>query len=303
MANLFERKFAIEIGQEQKDVALRLSDFRISFKVSKTVTPDTNKATIEIYNLNHSTRNSIEKTYIAMIKAGYAEAEGEQLLFVGDISLVNHTIQRPEVITTLECNDGERILKNTKLSLSYAEGFTISKILKDISSKLDIPNKVKIEIDARKDIEFTTGFSYVGQIRPLLDALCRSAGLEWSFQNEELKIQSEDTGDLTRAISISPDTGLINSPERLNDITTGRKKTEAIPGWKFVSLLQPKAEPGGIVVVNSRELPTNSAFKIYSVEHKGDNYGSDATTEIIAQDVGSIPSVVLNFAGINPGLA
>ena len=285
MSLQFNRIASIEIGPEGED-GKRFSGFRISFSVKKTKDSDSNNATVEISNLSENSRNFIKEIdHLLILKAGYSEGAGEEILFVGNIKLINHTIKPPEILTKLEIGDGEKLLRESKLSLSYKEGFSIRQILNDIVRKMNVPNKVNLSLVDFEDKEFTNGYTFVGQTKRALDTLCSSANLEWSIQNNELKVQAKKDGDFTRAINLTPTTGLLGSPERLTDISASSSKKEVVPGWRFNCLLQPKAEPGGVIVASSREIEEDSHFKIHTVEHKGDTHGGDWQTIIEAVEL------------------
>lgn len=260
---------------------LTVSSAEIAFSILKTPTSESNKATVDIYNLSSASRAKIsELDQVVTVSAGYSNAGGLEVIFVGDITLINHQHNRPNIVTRLELNDGERILRESKLSLSYKEGFSTRQILMDILSKLSVPQKIDLTKLQFTDKKFSNGYSFVGQAKVALDTLTKTVGLEWSFQNGELKIQPDGSVDFTRAIVLNKDTGLIGSPERLENIGKKSKKEKVKPGWKVLSLLQPKAEPGGIVTLESREIPKPTQFRIEEVEHRGQVRGSEWNTSM-----------------------
>lgn len=258
---------------------LTVSNSEISFNIVKTPTPESNKATIDIYNLSQKSRDRIrELDQSVTLSAGYTEASGLEVIFVGDISLINHAHARPEVVTRIEANDGEIILRESRLSLSYKEGFSVRQILSDIATKLKVPQKVNLTTMDFTDKTFANGYAFIGQAKEALDTLTKTVGLEWSFQNGELKIQPDGSTDFTRSIVVNSATGLIGSPERLENIGKKSKSDKVRPGWKVRTLLQPKAEPGGLITLKSNEISDSTEFRIEDVEHKGQLRGTDWTT-------------------------
>lgn len=258
---------------------LTVSNSEVAFSILKTPTPESNKATIDIYNLSKASRDKIlDLDQKVTVSAGYRNANGLEVIFVGDISLINHAHNRPDIVTRIEANDGETVLRESRLSLSYKEGFSVRQILSDIAAKLQVPQKVDLITLQFTDKTFANGYSFVGQAKDALDTLTKTVGLEWSFQNEELKIQPDGSVDYTRSIVVNKDTGLIGSPERLENIGKKSKKDKAKPGWKVRTLLQPKAEPGGLITLSSREISTATQFRIEEVEHKGQIRGTDWTS-------------------------
>lgn len=269
----FDRVASVILGKPGL-TNLIIEDLRIAFDVSKTNTSESNKGKVEITNLSQASRNKIkELDEVVTLSAGYREEDGAEVLFIGDITLLNHSYPRPEVITKIEAGDGEKVIRESTLSLSYKEGFSIRQILTDISGKLAVPQKINLTTLPFTDKTFSNGYSFAGQAKNALDVLCEAVGLEWSFQNGELKIQLIGQGDYTRAIVVNEATGLIDSPERLEEIGASMNTKDKTPGWLIRTLLQPKAEPGGVVSVSSREIPDNTIFKISEVQHVGDTHG------------------------------
>lgn len=298
---LFDRVASVEFGPEGS-LGTRIEDLRISFHIKKVSTPEGNDAKITISNLSENTRSKVKIDQVVVLRAGYREAFGEEDLFAGYIHNVNNLIETPNIHTIIESKDGSKKLEDAKVSLSYSSGVSVRDILKDITSKTGIPLKIDLDLINMDNFSFSQGVSFVGEIKHLLNYLCSSANLEWSFQGNKLKIQNKRESDLTEAVVISPDTGLIGSPERVLDIEGNRgkkkKKEEPIPGWKIKCLLSPKIEPGGAVQVYSREIPQGSTFKVYEVEHIGDTHGADWVSNIKVQELASSvakPEYNINF--------
>ena len=267
----FNRIVTAEIG-EQGTTGFKIDGLRINFDILKTDVSESNKSTIKIYNLAKNTRNSIrELDDTVILRAGYLGGRGEEVLFIGDITFINHQLSGTEWISTLACGDGIKQLRTSKTNRSYAGGVKANKIISDVLSDLDLPQKLKSGLLSISDRVFNSGYSFTGQSKAALDELTKAVGLVWSVQNGEIKIQVTGDSDKSTAIVLNPNTGLIGSPERLRDTDTKSSTDAAKPGWKIVSLLQPKLEPGGIVSVTSDEIPENSQFIIKQVQHTGDS--------------------------------
>jgi hypothetical protein len=284
---LFNRVASVEVDD------FKITDLRITFDISKHTDPKSNKATITITNLSQSTRSKIKEKSKIVLKAGYEQAYGEQLLFAGFVTNFNHEKQPTEIITTLECVDGIVPLNEANFSLSYAPGTSVKKILADVMNKMKVNNQVVMNSLKYEDVEFTNGVSYVGNIEGFLNYICQSSGLEWSFQNNTLTLKSITDPRIVKAIELSPETGLIGSPEHDIDIDgkAGSKNKADIPGWKIKALLQPSIEPGSTVIVTSREIPKATKFVVFAVDHKGDTHGSDWVTSARLQESEALKKV------------
>lgn len=279
MSSLFNKICSVSIGPENSE-GIKLSGLRVVFSINKSTKAEENHAKITLTNLSKESINYIEKDQVIILKAGYEEDTGERILFSGYISnFYTDYSSKPDIHTIIEAIDGSKKLEESDLSICYEGNMTIKQILKDLSKKIRSPEILdlsKLPILTNKTLN---GLSFVGEIRYLLDYLGKSAGFEWSIQNGSLKICALGSSNTQVVTHISPESGLIGSPERMLDITKSKKDGE-IPGWKVKTLLLPGIEPGNPISIESRDISKGSIFKVYSIEHSGDTDGNDWTTSL-----------------------
>jgi len=269
----FDRK-AVVIVSVEGQIGVSISNLRVVFHVKKNSTADFNTARVSIYNLSENTRNKIKELgNQIVVKAGYTQDAGEQVLFVGDISMSYNEIVKPETIITFEASDGEKKTHQLKLSVSYKAGTGAIQILKDVISKSAFPLKA-FNWSTVTDKYYNRGFAFAGSAKVLLNNVCDYLGLEWSIQNNEIKLVKSGASDGAQVVYLTPGTGLIGSPSRLRDVGTKSKKDKNIEGWKLDCLLQPMLEPGGVVKVKSADIP-EGLYRIIDVEHSGDTHGTE----------------------------
>jgi len=284
---LYNRVASVEIGRSGEE-GIRISKLRISFSVKK---PDPsrkqrNSATVKIYNMSEQSRNSIKETEdVLILKAGYADSEGEKVIFTGDITTINHEHDSPNIITTIDCNDGDKILRDGVITLTHKDGAGTKQILQEVINKLNLPKKINTALLDIADKKYATGFAFAGQSKVALDKLAEVAGFNWSIQNNELKIVDKNKTDKSIAISLSSTTGMIGSPTRINDIYGKKDGKKSVRGWKIQSLLQPITEPDSGAIVGSKEIPSGSLFKIVDVEHRGDTHGQEFFTFLKVKEI------------------
>jgi hypothetical protein len=278
-------KRIINISVQLKDGTLVFIDsvFRISFSIKKTGTSDKNTCTLQIYNLSKETRNVLNiPGSLLTVNAGYDNAE---TIFVGNIYYTTSKKSYPDIIFVIEAKDGEDALELTRDSVSFKEGVSIKQILKAVQNKFKIALKTDIKKLIFDNKSYGSGFCFTGKLKGLLDTICKDANLQWSVQNNQLKFYNNRSLDYTTTIYINQDTGMINSPERIK-ISKGEKTDKVeIDGICIVSLLQPKAEPGGVIEVSSEEIGEKKQFKIDTVEHSGDNFDGDFQSTIEAVEI------------------
>ncbi len=288
----YDRVMDVLIGEAGTQQALSVSGLRVDFHIKKVSTTDVNTARVDIFNLNPDQRAKLKSTkQVLVLKAGYADATGPEILFRGDVTLVTVTKVPPNVVTRIECGDGTEALLDTRVSLTYKEGVSAKQILRDLLKKIPLAEKSGIVdrvINAIPDSQYGNGFAAAGLAKNAMDTVTGKLGLEWSIQDHEIKVVEKDGTDGTQAILISQRTGMIEAPERsLNIVKKSKKRGIAKdrPGWTVRSLLLPFVEPGGVVKIEADEIPLGSVFRVESVEHQGDNYGNEWTTELDVTDL------------------
>lgn len=276
----FNRIASVVIG-EPGTGGLEVRGLRIAFNVQKTDGKTPNKAKISIYNLSEKSRNLIKQTgELVFLNAGYSDGDGEENVFIGDVSSINHKIEPPDVVTIIEASDGAEEIATRKTGISFAPGASGMTVLRKILSVFNIGNDLSnLSISDKK---YANGFSYAGSADQALDKVCENLGISWSIQNNEIKLIPADGNDGSQIVSLTPSSGILGAPERLEGRTRKAKgKSKVVkPGWRVRALLQPKLTPGGRVTLTSHEIPENSVFKISVVTHSGDTFGSEWATTI-----------------------
>jgi hypothetical protein len=302
MLSLFDRRVTIEAGRINSP-GVKIKNLRVVFSVKKTSTVTFNSAKVEIYNMSSRSRDLISNLdldkpeNLLIVKAGYSQQQ-QSVLFIGNIALTNVKVQRPNVVTTIEANDGEKVFNQLKVPCSgfvgsYQGGIDAKKILKDLVSASGLELK-HINWGSIASRVYTNGFCFVGSGKVLLNNLCDYLGVEYSIQNNQLKLFPSGGSDGAHIISLNSRTGLIGSPERLNDVNldsftmntkTNKKIKKHTAGWKVNALLQPMVEPGSVVEVQSEEIKTPTRFRVVEVTHSGDTHGNDWTSSMNVEAV------------------
>lgn len=265
---LFDRKVELLLGSGE---AIRVKDLRVSFNVNKTAAPETNSCQVSVWNLNPDQRAMLERAEGTMVlKAGYALDSGPEVLYIGDIAVVQSERQPPDVVTTISGEDGFQAMSETRVSLSYKEGTGAKQILQDVLKQFNLATRSTIQAVLAQipDTQFANGFSATGQAKDVLVKLTSTLSLEWSVQNHEIKVLKKGGSDDAASVALSPESGLIGSPERRSETGDGKMRYN---GWRVRCLLQPKIEPAGTVILRAKDV--DSSFRVESVAHSGDTHG------------------------------
>lgn len=266
---IFGRYVSLLVGEETTESAL-IEGFRFTFSIRKTNSEDPNTCELNVYNLSKSTRSRLEKLDdFAFVKAGYTEADNIETIFIGNITDVGTAYESPEIVTKFTISDGEKVINSKKVSVSYNAGAKVKQVVEDLTKKIGLPVKVDLDKLGINKV-FNTGFSFAGDAKTALKKVCAYSNLDWSIQNGELKFTIQGKSDGSKLVVLSPQTGLIKTPEKLKVKDSRRKDNKEVDGWKITSLLVPKAEPGGEIVVSSSITGSNKVYTIIDVQHDGD---------------------------------
>lgn len=288
--SLFNRLVEVFIVYKSTMTAVKVDGLNVSFEVEKnleTGKEGANSANVRIYNLSDDTRKQISATgQYLILKVGYKDNTGTEVIYKGDIDLISHKHVPPNVVTHIECQDRGKL--STKLSLSFKAGTQGKNVLRQIISLAGITLNSDAGLSGIIDQVFNQGFAFNGSAMEALNKVTGKLGAEWSLQNGELKLLTEGATDQKRAVVLSPESGLIDSPEREFKKKTKEQQgsfeqvedseTDTTPITRAKALLHPKLEPGNLVKIVSREF--NAFFKIVRVRHVGETFGQDWTSDL-----------------------
>lgn len=282
----FFREARLEIRLIKDDLSgyyqkIIIKDLRISFTVKKTESWSLNTANIKIWNLSADNRNLLQD-YGDNVRlfAGYESDNTEQLVFVGDTTKVSHSFNQPEIVTSIECGDGELLLNQKIVSVSFAEGTSIRTAI------INIANQANIDIayfERSQNLSFINGKSFVGIVKDGLDECTKALNLTYSIQNGQLYITPEKGARNIRSHVINANNGMIGVPELFSykefDIYTNARKQ----GWKVKTLLRPEIIPGDPVNMQSERVDLKGSFYVDSLVHSGDTWSRnwESTFEVV----------------------
>lgn len=251
-----------------------IKNLRIAFQITKNLSWSTNKASIQVWNLSNEKRDKI-KDYGDEINllAGYREESGVQILFIGDTSKVSHSYDFPEIVSRIECGDGEKSINQKRISISYGAKTPAKEVLLQIAQKLGLDN-VYITNDVT-NIVYEQGYQFVAFGKEALDIVSKNLGLTWSIQNGDLYIIKRFGTTAKAPVNFNQSTGMVGVPERytykrLNLWTDAPKQ-----GWKVRTLLRPDVLPGDKVRLDSTKVDGNGLYYVDTVRHTGDTDGNE----------------------------
>jgi len=272
MTQLFRRSWSIQIGTTRIS-SISINLLTVKFSVEKSLEREPNRATVRIANLSEALRRRIELEDDPQleIRAGYEDLE--DVIFVGDVRDAWSERDGADIWLVVESDDGGRSYRTARIARSFQPGTALATVIYACVDAIGVGrgNSTQIaplaELDSGGTI-FANGYTVDGVAWRELDRVCRSASLRWSIQSGVIQLRRAGQPAETRAIRLSPGTGLVGSPSRgKRDPRQRRKRIGAR------SLLIPGLYPGRVVVLESAEVEGNWLCR--RTNYIGDSSGQD----------------------------
>lgn len=245
---------------------------RVRFNIIKSRKKEPNNSEITITNLSPSRRSSLQhKGVHVLLEAGYKDT-GVSRLFSGDVRTVDHVRSDADWDTVMHLGDGERAWKYARVNVSHAPGTRSSDVLRSLADAMGLELGNAGQQADKLNSKLDQGFCAAGSASRALDLFVRSIGKEWSVQDGELQILDPYAHLDLPVPEISPDTGLIGSPEMGSPPAKGKPALV-----KFKSLLIP-TKPGARVKLKSKRY--DGYVTVQACTFSGDTSGDDWFTEI-----------------------
>lgn len=251
--------------------SLIVKNLRIIFQITKSLSWSTNQASIQIYNLSFEKRNKLKDYGDELtIFAGYSEDSGSQLLFIGDTTRVSHLFEQPEIISSIECGDGERIINQIITSVSFGTNVSARTIIETVASNVGLDIGYFAPTD---NLVYKNGFQFTGMVKDAIAKVAKYLKLTQSIQNKKLYLVPEEGSTEKPPVTISQNTGMVGVPQRYTykrlDLWIGGPRQ----GYKVKTLLRPDILPGDKVRMISEKINVDELFYVDTVKHSGDTYG------------------------------
>jgi hypothetical protein len=274
VGRLLNRQFALAVGtlgvaSSRPDAAGVHPTLQIAFSVEKGTDPSPNGCELSIYNLSKDSRAKVETAQQPVaLSVGYGSTLFR--LFTGDVQYASSTRQGADWVTTVHLQDGANGYRNSRINISLAAGTTLADAIRQTGDAFGLP--VGNLLEHLKNIRggpevFNRGVVLSGKTNEQFGKLMRMAGYGWSIQDGQLQVLGPDEPMPGTAVLLTPNTGLIGSPER------GDKGVV-----KVRALLQPYLFPGNPVRVEG--LQTTGLFRVEKGKYVGNMQGPEWYAEL-----------------------
>ncbi|OCG02272.1 phage protein [Gilliamella sp. wkB112] len=262
----FGRVLELKIGNRKESIVI--NNLRVTFSIKKTLTSEPNTAEISIYNLNDSNRNLITSKQYNFLELSVCYKEDVlRLIFCGDILTIENKIAEQDMITTLRCSDGHRAYTEKTIVKTLQKGQKDSDFLNEVVSSFGVQ---KGAINLPNDKVFPRGKVMMCDTREAMHKIAINNNADWSIQDDQLVVIPKDKALANNeGWVISRTTGMIGCPQKTNE------------GLEITTLCNPHYRIGSLVRVESVQTEYNGDYKIKTIEHNGDLYGTNWNSKLV----------------------
>lgn len=281
----FDRQWAVTLSEPNTAFGKTYSQLKVSFDIDKNSQSTSNKAKVDIWNLNEQSRQLYQKGAQLRLDAGYKNLV--ETLYIGDTTQNGVRSKRSgaDIIMSFECGANQKQLSSAVYDQSYPPGFPLVEILQDLANNgLGIPIGRVLGIP---NFTYNSCLAVSGWVKDSLDKLLAPFDLEWFIDNNSLNILPKSAHLGNPAIVVSSGTTLRNPIANLgplaatdiNSFVSASNQNTGLIGApsqgdgfvEFISLLNPKLNPGTLVQLLSETI--TGYFRIRRSHFEGDSHG------------------------------
>lgn len=238
----FGRKAIFQIlGKE-----ITYPELYLEFEINFDTTSDGNVGHVRLYNLSSTTIQLFKKDTPFTLKAGYAEDIG--LLLPGVVISASTYFESTNKITEVIIGDNTDAWLSSMVNQTWRAGVNASEIAKDIVK--DLPLKTG-EIKLNNDISYPKGKTFSTTRKMALEEIAKDTDTKLHVSRGKIYLRPESVGS-QEVIILNKDTGLISSPQRIND------KDEE--GYKVQSLLNYRIASDSVLNIESKTI--NGLYRV-----------------------------------------
>ncbi len=175
-------RFEIAKTETQEAAVMELTNKDIDFDCSIDLdnTNNSNKATINIYNIPHDRKILLIKNTKISIEAGYEDIGANGLVFYGIIEKTKDTKDNNSIRTEINCSIANDEMKENKIQLSFGKGAKVSTIINSIIYKTRLKRG---EVKLGKDISYDRGKTFNNHIKNIFSRLAKDSDSRFFVSN------------------------------------------------------------------------------------------------------------------------
>lgn len=286
MSQLKQRDWKVRVA------GLEFTDLDVDFEIKKSSRPEPNSCALTVYNLSEQSRRAIEELNLydpkkvkgsksptakrpvkqnvrapkvgrirVEIEAGYKDS-GRSLIFRGDLRRAITKHDGPDIVTSIEGEDGGRSVLSSRVNESFPPGTTREHVVRVCAEAMGVGLGNIRDVAHLLQTKYSHGTVLTGQASAELAGVLRGAGIVHSIQNGVLVFRTAAIGLNRTAIIVNSDTGLVGSPQ-----------LDTNGALLVTTLMIPELAPESYILLDSLE--TTGIFRVVSCTYKGQTSGQD----------------------------
>ena len=289
---LYSRYVSIQAG------SLLLNGLDATFNIEKNLKADPNSCELRIYNLSETNRKALQALTNVQVerKAGYAglvnakptpldtfsadlvssfgfvapSADSDFRIFKGDVVQIFSQKEGPDWVTTLRTSDGLNSRQKSRVDpklATFKKSATIKDIIKKLFDQVLVDTAAAAKKIASGDIDgvddtILNSYTTFGEVHTEIDKHFKKLNVSGFIEDNQLVILKKGETLGTEAVRLTPDTGLLGSPELSQDGLL-----------KCVSLIRPEIRLGYQLKVESASF--NGTYRIERLSYSGSTFDQE----------------------------
>jgi len=257
MSRLFNRETIFQL----ENLEIKMPGLIIEFSIKFNTEDEGNVGEITFYNLADKTLNQLEKDKEFKLISGYKEHKG--VILPGIIKKTKTQWDEVDKVTTLLVGDNTDKWLTTTINKTWKAGKTAKDIAPQIIKKtgLDIG-----EININKNVTYSKGKTFSTTCKKALKEIAKDTETKLHSSRGKVYLRPKDISN-NKAILLNSNTGLISSPEKIDDSEDGKK-------YSVQSFLNYKIQSDSLVKIESKTITGN--YRVVEGEHSSSE-GSHVT--------------------------
>jgi len=270
---LFGRKIELKIG----DKKIEYPGLEIEFEIKFSDDDEGNAGHVRLFNLSKNTLDSITTETKFKLKAGYKEKFG--LLLPGLIEVKKTKWQGMDKETTLIVGDDTDLWMRSTINRTWKSGKTASDIIPDVINNAGLEVG---EVDTNKSITYEKGLTLSTTTRKALKRLAEDTESKLHSKRGLVYVRPPEKAE-KQAVLVNSNTGLISSPEKVEESSGGGEGEEESSKAKYMvkMLLNYEVRADSLLKIESRNI--SGEFRVISGKHvaEGDEFSTECEVEKI----------------------
>lgn len=273
MSQNWQRHFELQLLSADGE-GIKLSGFKVTFKVEWFIGAAPKVAEVKIYNLTADTANKIIGREFSKIRlfAGYdgmmpvvpesqvgivrkvepgdvGQRDGNNygLIFSGDIRItIDGRDTTPDTWLLIQAIDGHEAISYATISATLAKGYTVEDMYNLALSGLKPYSITGGAVPRFPPTIYPRGYTFHGKVSTYLDQIAKLCQASWKLVDDRLEMYGKDRVEHS-PVPLNSANGMVNMPQR----TTGA-------GINVKCLINPNIRLNGVIHLNESSLYTTA---------------------------------------------